>query len=199
MLTTMIVIAAVIVVAAGVAFVILGRGRLQGAGGRGLKRRFGPEYDRAVSRHDGDTAAAEQELGARVERHGSLQEKPLAPGARDQYVAEWADIQKQFVESPERAVAEADALLTRLVKDRGYPGDESFDEQLAALSVHHAVHVDGYRTMHTAVRDRRGTEDMRAAMLDARGLFDDLVTDHSADSHASSSALGRRHAKGSGT
>ncbi|NEA66645.1 hypothetical protein G3I56_29615 [Streptomyces sp. SID12488] len=66
-----IVIIAVMVIAA-VIFFVVGRGRFRAGEGRGMKRRFGPEYDRAVADHDGDTKAAERDLGERVERHGSL-------------------------------------------------------------------------------------------------------------------------------
>ncbi|MFJ9967636.1 hypothetical protein [Streptomyces avermitilis] len=48
-----IVITAVIVTAA-VAVLVFGRGRIRDRGGRGLKRRCGPEYDRAIADHDGD-------------------------------------------------------------------------------------------------------------------------------------------------
>jgi hypothetical protein len=211
-----IVITAVIVIAA-VAFFVVGRGRIRAGGGRGLKHRFGPEYDRAVADHDGDTKAAEQELGERIKQHGALQEQPLSPEDRAQYRAQWADIQEQFVESPQKAVTAADALLASVAKDRGFPG-EQFEEQLAALSVHHPDHVRGYRSMHTAARGRSGTEEMREAMVEARSLFEALVTeqpdDPASDRDSSQSseppkspdgnghapwALNRGHAKGSST
>ncbi|MFG2344739.1 hypothetical protein [Streptomyces phaeochromogenes] len=125
----------------------LGRGRARGSGGRGLKRRFGPEYDRALARHDGDVRAAELELDERVRQHGSLRELPLSPEAREHYMTEWAAVQEQFMESPQKAVTEADALLARLAKDRGFPDSERFEEQVAALSVHHAYFVQGYRSV----------------------------------------------------
>ncbi|WP_063749692.1 hypothetical protein [Streptomyces xylophagus] len=175
-----IVIIAVIVIAAAV-FFIVGRGRIRADGGRGLKHRFGPEYDRAVADHDGDTKAAEQELGERVKRHGSLQEQPLSPEARAQYVAQWADIQEQFVDSPQKAVTAADALLADLARDRGFPDGQQFDDQLAALSVHHAAHVHGYRNVHTAAHGQGDTEEMREAMLDARSLFETLVAEQAGD------------------
>ncbi|GGR80039.1 hypothetical protein GCM10010252_18170 [Streptomyces aureoverticillatus] len=56
--------------------------------------------------------AAERELAGRVKRHGSLKEQPLTPDVREHYAVQWADIQEQFVGSPQKAVAEADALLT---------------------------------------------------------------------------------------
>jgi hypothetical protein len=205
MFTAVIITVAVIVVAAAL-FAGLGRG----GGGRGLKRRFGPEYDRAVARHDGDTKAAERELGERVKRHGSLEEQPLPHEAREQYVAQWAGIQKQFVDSPQKAVTEADALLARLAKDRGFPDGEQFEEQAAAISVHHADHVEGYLRVHTVARGQGGTEEMREAMVEARGLFDALITEQPADSdrHRQQSPDDHRHtpwtrsrarAKGSGT
>lgn len=75
---------------------------------------------------------------------------------------------------------------------RGFPDGDQYEEQLAALAVHHAHHVQGYRRVHRVARVRvngvgthdasatgtsgaLGTEEMRAAMVDARALFDDLV------------------------
>jgi hypothetical protein len=205
MFTAVIIAVAVVVVAAAL-FAGLGRG----GGGRGLQRRFGPEYDRAVARHDGDTKAAERELGDRVKRHGSLKEQPLPPETREQLLAQWAGIQEQFVESPQKAVTEADALLARLAKNRGFPDGEQFEEQAAAISVHHADQVEGYRRVHTVARGQGDTEEMREAMVEARGLFDALITEQSADSgrrrqqspddHRHTPwTRSQHHAKGSGT
>ncbi|WP_406348955.1 hypothetical protein OHB10_21460 [Streptomyces sp. NBC_01597] len=156
-----VVITAVIVI--GLATLLyLGRGRVQGSGRRGLKRRFGLEYARTVARHDGDAKAAEQELGKRVERHGSLTERPLSPDAREYCVAQWAAAQEQFVASPQQAVTEADALIAGLARDRGFPDGEQFEDQISALSVHHAHYahyahyVQGYCSMHTAAREQSG-------------------------------------------
>lgn len=165
--------------------------------GRGLKRRLGPEYERLVTRHEGDTKAADRELGDRLKRHGSTPQRPLSSAARERYAAQWAGIQERFVDSPQEAVAEADALLARLTADRGFPDGGSFEERLAALSVHHARHVDGYRGMHEAVGTRGGTEEKRRAMVAARGLFDALVAQHPADSGRHRPQ--RHHTQGSGT
>jgi hypothetical protein len=169
--TTAIIIAAVVVVAAIAAFLLL-RGRT--AGGRGLRSRFGPEYDRVVARHGGDTEAAERELDDRVKRHGRLEELPLAEEARARYAARWASAQELFVESPERSLAEADALLADLARERGFPEGE---ERADALSVHHAAHVHGYRRVHAARSGNASTEEMREALMDARGLFEALLAD----------------------
>ncbi|MER6180948.1 hypothetical protein [Streptomyces sp. NPDC001652] len=207
---TMVIIAVIVIVLA--ILLYIGRGRTRGSRGQGLKGRFGPEYARTVAAHDGDTKAAEQELGARVKEHGSLTEQPLSPAAHERYVTRWDAIQEQFVESPQQAVIEADALLARLARDRGFPDGERFDDQIAALSVHHSPYVQGYRHMHTAARDQSGTEEMREAMVEARSLFEALIAGQPAgsasDRHHPQSpdgkghapwALSRRHAKGSST
>jgi hypothetical protein len=179
------IVAAVLVVAA----VLTSRAR-RGPGGPGLKRRFGPEYDRAVARHDGDAKAAERELTERVERHGSLRERELEPARREQFEVRWAAAQERFVDSPPEAVAEADRLLAELAGARGFPDGAQYEEQLAALSVHHANHVHGYRRVHRVAATRvsgggqdgggqdggrAGTEEMREAMVEARALFEDRV------------------------
>ncbi|MFI5661677.1 hypothetical protein [Streptomyces sp. NPDC051684] len=178
LIIALIVVGVVVVVAAGIF-----AARTAPRGGRGLRRRFGPEYERTVARHDGDTRAAERELTERVKRHGALREQPLDPVARERYLARWADAQERFVESPDVAVAEADTLLADLAHERGFPDGVHYEEQLDALSVHHGSHVHGYRRVHRAAHARTGraaesgtgTEELREAMVEARPLFDELV------------------------
>ncbi|WP_314225587.1 hypothetical protein [Streptomyces zaehneri] len=192
-MSTGVIIALIVIVAAIVAGAAVLAVRARGShGGHGLKRRFGPEYDRAVARHDGDVKAAERELDALVERHGGLRERPLEPAERERFEARWTAAQERFVDSPQEAVTEADRLLAEVAGARGFPDGDQYEEQLAALSVHHAHHVQGYRRVHRVARVRAngagthdasatgtsgapGTEDMRAAMVDARALFDELV------------------------
>ncbi|MFD5449311.1 hypothetical protein ACWDTR_13700 [Streptomyces sp. NPDC003470] len=173
-----VIVAAVLVVAA----VLASRARGSQHGGN-LKRRFGPEYDRAVARHDGDTKAAERELAERVERHGSLRTRQLDPAERERFEAHWTAVQERFVDSPREAVAEADRLIAEVAGARGFPDGGQYEEQLAALSVHHAHHVEGYRRVHRVTHARvdgaqdsgAGTEEMRASLVEARALFEDLV------------------------
>ncbi|QTD98277.1 hypothetical protein [Streptomyces cyanogenus] len=176
----LIVIAAVVVVGAAT-LVVRSRGRHGGS----LKRRFGPEYERVLALHDGDTKAAERELAERVERHGELRERPLDGAERQRYADRWTAVQEHFVESPREAVAEADRLLAELAAVRGYPDGGRYEEQLAALSVHHPEHVDGYRQVHRAARTGAGdgaggsgaaTEELRSALLGARALFEELTS-----------------------
>lgn len=199
MTTVVIIVAAALVAACAVAFLYARQ-----TGGHGIRRRFGPEYDRTVARHDGDTKAAERELHERLKRHRSLHERPLTSEARAQYADRWTRIEGGFVDAPQEAVAEADALLAALARDLGFPDGRDFGEQSAALSVHHAEHVNGYRRVHAAKQGDGGTEDMREAMLEARGLFDVLVsngTDRPVRRHPHHAEARRHphHAEGSGT
>ncbi|WP_338898511.1 hypothetical protein WBG99_25405 [Streptomyces sp. TG1A-60] len=183
-----VIVAAVVVVAA----VLTLRARGGANGGGSLKRRFGPEYDRTVARHDGDERAATRELAERVKRHGSMEKRALPGAERERYESRWAAAQERFVDSPREAVAEADRLLSELAAARGFPDGGRYETQLEALSVHHGPHVHGYRRVHLAahgtgdtaegragtadgVAPGTGTEEMREAMIEARALFDDLV------------------------
>ncbi|WP_447037150.1 hypothetical protein [Streptomyces sp. DSM 118878] len=199
-----IVLIAVVVVIVAAVFAVLIRGRLRAGGGQSLKRRFGPEYDHAVARHDGDTKAAERDLAERVKRHGHLQVRPLEPAAREQFSDRWNLAQERFVDSPRQAVAEADLLIDELAGARGFPTGGHYEDQVDALSVHHAHHVDGYRKVHRAALGTKGaegnaagtartansqdgvagaresaagTEELRAAMIEARGLFEALMAE----------------------
>ncbi|MFF8876540.1 hypothetical protein [Streptomyces flaveolus] len=182
-MSTGVIIALIVIVAAVLVVAAVLASRARGSHGGNLKRRFGPEYDRAVARHDGDTKAAERELAERVERHGSLHTRQLDAAERERFEARWTAAQERFVDSPREAVAEADRLIAEVAGARGFPDGGQYEEQLAALSVHHAHHVDGYRRVHRVTHARvdgaqdsgGGTEEMRASLVEARALFEDLV------------------------
>ncbi|MDG4862456.1 hypothetical protein P8605_30405 [Streptomyces sp. T-3] len=144
-------------------------------GGGSLRRRFGPEYDRTVAHHDGDTKAAERELKERIRRHGDLERKSLPPEARETYVAQWAGVQERFVDAPRQATADAERLIARLAAERGYPDGERREDQIDALSVHHGTRVHGYRLLHARVAADADTEELRGALLEARDLFEELL------------------------
>ncbi|MFJ2947185.1 hypothetical protein ACIO8H_05990 [Streptomyces sp. NPDC087226] len=197
-MSTGLIIALIVIVAVAVVALLVLRARGPRHGG-GLKRRFGPEYERAVARHDGDTKAAERELAERVERHGGLRVRSLESAEREGYEARWTAAQERFVDAPREAVAEADRLIAGLAAARGFPADGQYEDQLAALSVHHAHHVDGYRRVHTAARagadGGTDTEKLREAFVEARALFEDLVgpSRHEAGQHRAGTAAGSGH------
>ncbi|HEY4455869.1 MAG TPA: hypothetical protein VGN81_16265 [Pseudonocardiaceae bacterium] len=146
---------------------------------RRLKETFGSEYDRAVE-DSGDERGAQEELQRRERRHQEITLNPLSGDHRARYLRDWSMVQEDFVDSPKDAVDRADRLIGEVMRDRGYPAGD-FDQQAADLSVEHADVLGHYRTAHAISQrssdDPASTEDLRAAMVHYRTLFEELV-DH---------------------
>ncbi|MEV6955744.1 hypothetical protein [Streptomyces sp. NPDC051183] len=144
---------------------------------RHLRRRFGPEYDRTVEA-EGGHMAADQELRAREQRHDSFDIKELSPESRARYAGDWRAVQERFVDRPEGAVAQADELVSRLMRERGYPAD-NYGGRVRDLSVDHGRTLQHYRAAHDVnVRTGDGqvtTEELRGAMVHYRALFEELL------------------------
>jgi hypothetical protein len=142
-----------------------------------LRQKFGPEYDRAVLKH-GSERKAEAKLADREKRVEKLNIRDLDPVERERYLKRWESVQSRFVDSPKRAVTEADDLVSSLMKVRGYPVTD-FDQRAADISVDHPRVVENYRSAHEiAVRvgnEQATTEDLRTAMIHYRSLFEELV------------------------
>jgi hypothetical protein len=142
-----------------------------------LKQQFGPEYDRAIKQH-GDARHAEPVLLEREKRVEKFSLHPLSPVERERYAAEWASIQKRFVDDPSIAVAQAEKLVTAVMSARGYPmGD--FEQRAADISVNYPTVVQNYRSAREiTLRHAQGqssTEDLRQSMVYFRSLFDELL------------------------
>ncbi len=143
----------------------------------GMREQFGDEYDHSIEQAGG-RRSGEKELMERTERHESLQIKSLDPGAREQYAQQWRQAQEQFVDQPQVAVRQADALVAQAMQERGYPvGD--FEQQVRDVSVEHSAAVGEYRAAHEiSILNDQGsasTEQLREAMVHYRALFDELL------------------------
>ncbi len=148
-----------------------------------LKERFGDEYHRTVAASE-RRGEAERELEQREERVSHLDIRPLSTAERDRFLERWGVIQSRFVDEPTAAVAEADELLEKVMRARGYPA-EDFEHIAADLSVDYPAFVESYRAAY-AIKARRGdgqatTEDLRHAMLHYRSIFAHLLEDRAAD------------------
>ena len=146
---------------------------------RRLQQHFGPEYDRTVDTA-GDRRAAERDLEERERERKDLEIRALDPGARSAYSRRWRTVQEQFVDSPDRAVGDADVLVEEVMRERGYPvGD--FEQQARVVSVDHADVAAEYHAAHEiSLRNQRGeasTEQLREAMVHYRTLFAELLDD----------------------
>jgi hypothetical protein len=160
-----------------------------------LRERFGPEYDRTIERSE-NRKDAELDLRERARHREELDIRPLSRAACERYAHEWELIQQRFVDHPAQAVAEADSLLTLVMRERGYPVDD-FDARADVISVDHPGVVEDYRQART-MRDRSAdgaatTEDLREALVRYRSLFDALLVDEDGDVERSRAGGGRSH------
>ncbi len=142
-----------------------------------LKEHFGPEYERTVGEL-GEQRAAEADLVAREKKRKKLDIVDLTPEARQEHMATWQMVQTDFVDAPPDAVGRAERLVTRVMRERGYPIDD-FDQRAADISVDHPDIVENYRGAHAIYQSQRGgeinTEDARQAFVHYRALFDRLL------------------------
>jgi hypothetical protein len=174
--TTIIIVIAAVTIVVVIAALLIARRRTSDH----LKQQFGPEYDRAIKQH-GDARHAEPVLLEREKRVEKFSLHPLSPVERERYAAEWANVQRRFVDDPSIAVTQAEKLVTAVMTARGYPmGD--FEQRAADISVHYPTVVQNYRSAREiTLRHAQGqssTEDLRQSMVYFRSLFDELLDSH---------------------
>ncbi len=142
-----------------------------------LRNRFGPEYERAVE-EQGSERRGEAGLASRVARVAKFNLRELVPTQRDRFITDWRAVEARFLDHPKGAVTEADELVSSLLEARGYP-DASFEQSAEDISVDHPRIIQYYRSAHAvAVRSGKAepsTEELRAAMIDYRTLFEELI------------------------
>ena len=142
-----------------------------------LRQKFGPEYDRAVLKH-GSERKAQAKLEDREKRVEKLNIRDLDPMEHERFSKRWESVQSRFVDSPKGAVAEADDLVSSVMKTRGYPVSD-FDQRAADISVDHPRVVENYRSAHAIAlrvgKNEATTEELRTAMIHYRSLFEELV------------------------
>jgi hypothetical protein len=152
-----------------------------------LRRRFGDEYDRALE-SSGGRRKGEAELERRLEQRRALQIASVRRSERSECEVRWRDIEAQFDETPLPAIARADALVTTVLADCGYPMEEGFDQRAALLSVDHPDAVEHYRRAHATFRraDEGGLsrEDLYESLQHYRALLDEVVGGGQPPEHA---------------
>lgn len=167
-----IVLIVAVVIAAGIEY---GRRRKRAA--------YGPEFD-ALVRQEGSPRAADRELSRRRRAYSRLDLRPIGAEAREQYTQDWRHVQESFVDDPVAALGDAEALVVRLARFRGYPGNDR-ETLLELLSIPHTAAVTGFReageTRQAAEQrpEQSSTEDMRQAFQRYAALFDEMLADAS--------------------
>lgn len=169
-----IVLAVVVVVAAGIGIWLTIRKRRTGR----LRTQFGgAEYTRAV-KEGGGRRKAEAALDERADRVERLHIRPLAAGDRARFIESWARIQARFVDGPGSAITDADQLVGDVMSTRGYPVSD-FEQRAADISVDHPLVLENYRAAHQSAllqtKGQASTEELRQAMIHYRTLFEELV------------------------
>ena len=166
-----------------------------------LQKRFGPEYDKAVSTHNSQQRA-EAELSKREKRVRKFNIVPLPRAERARYRENWTVVQSRFVDQPDSAVADANQLVQEVMQRCGYPLTD-FEQSAADISVDHPHVVENFRAA-TRIADRSkradaSTEELRQALVHYRILFDDLLKSDDTDVSINKSEIVRtRNGKNSG-
>lgn len=142
-----------------------------------LRRAFGKPSERgaegAGARPEPERAVDEPERSP-----APVQIRPLSPEHRERYLRAWDGAQRRFVDSPVVALSEADALVTQLLSERGFPTG-GLPGQSEMLPVEHAPVLESYRAgraiEQTNSSDRADIEQVRRGMLHFRTVFEALV------------------------
>lgn len=140
-----------------------------------LRERFGPEYDRAVEEH-GNRRDAEHRLADAASRRDKAQLRDLTTEERMGYLQRWTEVQAAFVDDPAGAARDADDLVGRVMRDRGYPLDD-VEDRGDLVAADHAELAGHYRAAHAVGRraDQATTEELRQAFVHYRALFVELL------------------------
>ncbi len=169
-MSTGVIIGIIVVVIVVVAAIVVASGELRRAR---MRRQFGPEYDR-LAQELGSKKKADAELTARQRRVEALNIHELSPEQQASYSGDWTAVQERFVDAPAEAVSTAGALIRNVMRDRGYPVDDT-NASMEALTVYHARSLDGYRQTQETRLETATTEELREAMIRYRSLFEDLT------------------------
>jgi hypothetical protein len=128
---------------------------------RQLRDRFGPEYDRAVQA-SGSSKQAAADLRARTEERDRLSIRSLNEAQRNRYELDWRQVQTEFVDAPPRALGRADALVTDVMVDLGYPRGSSIGRPISFRSITPRLSSTTAAPMEFSTRAKWASVDRRA-------------------------------------
>ncbi|HET7273353.1 MAG TPA: hypothetical protein VFI90_19960 [Rubrobacter sp.] len=155
------------------------------------REEFGSEYERTAEER-GSEEEAERELR---ERRGRTEREvePLSEESRVRYEERWSEVERVFVDNPERSIELADRTVSDIMNERNFISDvgQSDDETERRLGAMHPDVADDYRearriravvVARSAGRTDEGseeesTEDLRQAIRKYRAVYQRLVRD----------------------
>ena len=179
---------AVVIIVLLIVYFVMRRGRTQRAEEHRERTReeFGGEYDRTVEEH-GSEEEAERELRHRRGRM-ERQVEPLSDEARGRYDERWSEVERVFVENPERSVELANRTVSDLLEERNFvsdaaQGEEETERDLATM---HPEVADDYREARRLrasvvargernAEDEESTEELRQTIRRYRAVYEKLT------------------------
>jgi FtsZ-interacting cell division protein ZipA len=153
------------------------------------REEFGTEYDR-VAQERGSEEEAERQLR---ERRGRVERRvePLSEESRGRYEEQWEEVERVFVDNPERSIEMADRTVSDILDERNFVSDagQSDEETERGLAAMHPEVADDYRearriradvVARSAGRaeedsDGESTEELRQAIRKYRAVYQRLV------------------------
>jgi FtsZ-interacting cell division protein ZipA len=153
------------------------------------REEFGSEYDR-IAQERGSEEEAEKELR---ERRGRVERRvePLSEESRGRYEEQWEEVERVFVDNPERSIEMADRTVSDILDERNFVSDtgQSDEETERGLAAMHPDVADDYREarrIRAAVvarsaghaeedADGESTEELRQAIRKYRAVYQRLV------------------------
>jgi hypothetical protein len=152
------------------------------------REEFGSEYDR-IAQERGSEEEAEKELR---ERRGRVERRvePLSEESRGRYEEQWEEVERVFVDNPERSIEMADRTVSDILNERNFVSDagQSDEETERGLAAMHPEIADDYREArriraavvarsagHAEDADGESTEELRQAIRKYRAVYQRLV------------------------
>jgi FtsZ-interacting cell division protein ZipA len=153
------------------------------------REEFGSEYDRTAEER-GSEEEAEKELR---ERRGRVERRvePLSEESRGRFEEQWGEVERVFVDNPERSIEMADRTVSDVLVESNFVSDagQSDEETEQSLAVMHPDVADDYREarrMRAEVVARSAgradddtnegsTEELRQAIRKYRAVYQRLL------------------------
>lgn len=190
LLVTIIVVVVVVILLLAIFFAVRrSRARRQEQQRERSREEFGSEYER-TAQEKGSEEEADKELRRRrgsVERNA----EPLSDERREHFEGQWGEVERVFVDNPERSIEMADRTISDILHERRFvtdssQSDEETERNLAAM---HPDVADDYREARRIRADvvarsgrssdgdseEQSTEDLRQAIRRYREVYGRLM------------------------
>ena len=190
LLVTVIVVVVVIILLLAIFFAVRrSRARRQEEQRERSREEFGPEYER-TARETGSEEEADKELRR---RRGSVERRvePLSDERREHFEGQWGEVERVFVDNPERSIEMADRTISDILSERRFVSDasQSDEETEKSLAAMHPDVADDYREARRIRADvvarsggsseggseEQSTEDLRQAIGKYRAVYGRLL------------------------